>query len=90
MKNREIRYFLGLVILSLPSSHNNRPRPRPANSFRLLSPTWQTVAFATSTTVAQTVVAQGQRFPRPFYKGRSQEKTHPLRLEFFLLRGPLD
>src|SRR6267142_5394010 len=25
-----------------------------------------------------------------FYKRRSQEKTHPLRLEFFLLRSPLD
>jgi hypothetical protein len=25
-----------------------------------------------------------------FYKGRSQEKTHPLRLEFFLLHSPLD
>src|SRR6266436_7887700 len=24
------------------------------------------------------------------YKGRSQEKTHPLRLEFFLLRSPPD
>jgi hypothetical protein len=31
-----------------------------------------------------------QRFPRPFYKGRSQEKTHLLWLEFFLLRSPLD
>src|SRR6267143_6442819 len=31
-----------------------------------------------------------QRFPDKFYKGRSQEKTHPLRLEFFLLRSPLD
>ncbi len=25
-----------------------------------------------------------------FYKGRSQEETHLLRLEFFLLRSPLD
>jgi len=25
-----------------------------------------------------------------FYKGRSQEKKHPLRLEFFLLRSPTD
>jgi hypothetical protein len=43
-----------------------------------------------SATVAQTVVAQGQRFPRPFYKRRSQEKKHPLRLEIFLLRSPRD
>src|ERR1700731_1049617 len=28
--------------------------------------------------------------PGKFYKGRSQEKTHLLRLEFFLLRIPLD
>ena len=28
--------------------------------------------------------------PDKFYKGRSQEKTHLLRLEFFLLRSPLD
>src|SRR6267378_4350567 len=28
--------------------------------------------------------------PRKFYKGRSQEKTHLLRLEFFLLLSPLD
>jgi hypothetical protein len=28
--------------------------------------------------------------PVYFYKGRSQEKTHLLRLEFFLLRSPLD
>src|SRR5579863_7139849 len=28
--------------------------------------------------------------PEKFYKGRSQEKTHPLRLEFFLLLSPLD
>jgi hypothetical protein len=27
--------------------------------------------------------------PDKFYKGRSQEKTHLLRLEFFLLRSPL-
>src|SRR5882762_1947145 len=29
-------------------------------------------------------------FTKPFYKGRSQEKTHLLRLEFFFLRSPLD
>ena len=28
--------------------------------------------------------------PDKFYKGRSQEKTRPLRLEFFLLLSPLD
>src|SRR5579864_2504983 len=28
--------------------------------------------------------------PDKFYKSRSQEKTHLLRLEFFLLRSPLD
>jgi hypothetical protein len=28
--------------------------------------------------------------PDKFYKGRSQEKTHFLRLEFFLLRSPFD
>src|ERR1700730_15787737 len=28
--------------------------------------------------------------PDKFYKGRSQEKTHLLRLEFFLLRSPPD
>jgi hypothetical protein len=28
--------------------------------------------------------------PDQFYKGRSQEKTLLLRLEFFLLRSPLD
>src|SRR5712664_4557467 len=28
--------------------------------------------------------------PGKFYKGRSQEETHLLRLEFFLLRSPLD
>jgi hypothetical protein len=28
--------------------------------------------------------------PDKFYKGRSQEKTHLLRLEFLLLRSPLD
>src|SRR5258708_36835282 len=28
--------------------------------------------------------------PDKFYKGRSQEKTHLLRLEFFLLLSPLD
>ena len=28
--------------------------------------------------------------PGKFYKGRSQEKTHPLRPEFFLLLSPLD
>jgi hypothetical protein len=28
--------------------------------------------------------------PQKFYKGRSQEKKHPLRLEFFLLRSPTD
>src|SRR6201984_319265 len=28
--------------------------------------------------------------PGKFYKGRSQEKTHILRLEFFLLRSPLN
>jgi hypothetical protein len=27
---------------------------------------------------------------KTFYKSRSQEKTHPLRLEFFLLRSPLE
>jgi hypothetical protein len=27
--------------------------------------------------------------PDKFYKGRSQEKTHLLRLEFFLLRSPV-
>src|SRR5258706_8781240 len=31
----------------------------------------------------------GER-PTPGYKGRSQEETHLLRLEFFLLRSPLD
>jgi hypothetical protein len=28
--------------------------------------------------------------PDKFYKGRSQEKTHLLRLEFFLVLSPLD
>jgi hypothetical protein len=34
--------------------------------------------------------ATGKQFHMPgkFYKGRSQEKTRPLRLEFFLLRSP--
>src|SRR5450755_1242697 len=31
-----------------------------------------------------------QPSPDKFYKGRSQEKTHLLRLEFFLLLSPLD
>ena len=40
------------------------------------------------------VYARPVVFPRPspekFYKGRSQEKTHSLRLGFFLLRSPPD
>jgi hypothetical protein len=32
----------------------------------------------------------GLSHPEKFYKSRSQEKTHLLRLEFFLLRSPLD
>src|SRR5258707_259437 len=33
---------------------------------------------------------KGWLTPDKFYKGRSQEKTHLLRLEFFLLLSPLD
>ena len=48
--------------------------------------------FATSLQSPRPRASQWRRgrFTRPFYKGRSQEKTHPLRLEFFLLRSPLD
>src|SRR5258706_14016715 len=36
------------------------------------------------------VSSETSKAERWFYKGRSQEETHLLRLEFFLLRSPLD
>src|SRR6266481_4333387 len=58
-------------------------------NLRLSSKFWARHLVDTVTNVVEVQQCR-RRLLRPFYKGRSQEKTHLLRLEFFLLRSPLD
>src|SRR5258708_39924103 len=69
-----------LYVLAV-NAHKIRPNNIPGTS---------TLRAKTERTVRFHVGRQGQRFPRTFHKGRSQEKTPLQRLAVSSLRGPRD